>query len=155
MNLFATAYTYGGPSSSSMEIVYNLKGHGETFAFLGMFWLSFLLFFLAFLVLVLSVVAVIGLWKVFVKAGQKGWAAIIPVYNIIILLRIINKPYWWVFFYFVPFINVPTYYITIYELAKTFKREIGFTFGMLFLPFIFYPILGFGKSEYNNPAKQN
>ncbi len=55
----------------------------------------FAAFFLVFVVI--GIVALIGIWKVFAKAGQPGWAVLIPVYNFIILLRIAGLPWYWVF----------------------------------------------------------
>ena len=97
--------------------------------------------------LVLTVVA-IGKWKVFEKAGKPGWAAIIPIYNLYVILEIAELPTWYLVLYFIPFANI---YVQIYssiELAKKFGEKVGFAIGLFLLPIIFWPILGFGKSEY-------
>lgn len=98
---------------------------------------------------VFGVIALVGLWKVYTKAGQPGWAAIIPIYNIIVFLRIVRRPIWWILLLLIPIVNVVTYIVIEYELAKSFGKGVGFTILLIFLPFIGYPILGFGDAKYN------
>jgi hypothetical protein len=87
------------------------------------------------------------------KAGQPWWAAIVPVYNILVYLRIIGKPWWWILILiFVPVANVVFAIMMIHGLSVRFGHGGGFTVGLLFIPLIFYPILAFGSSEYNNKA---
>ena len=120
--------------------------------------LGFLLGLGAFVLLILLVVVVllvVSMWKVFEKAGQKGWKSIIPVYNYIVMLRLIKKPEWLVLFLFVPVANVIVAVIIIYHLVKAFGKGIGFTVGMFLLPFIFYPILAFGKAKYTEPVESH
>ena len=98
--------------------------------------------------LVVLVVVLAGCWKVFVKAGQPGWAAIVPIYNMYILLQIIGKPIWWLILFFIPFVNVVIGIIVCIELAKRFGKGVGFGIGLALLGFIFFPILGFGDAQY-------
>jgi hypothetical protein len=93
-----------------------------------------------------------GLWKVFTKAGQPGWAAIIPIYNVLGLLKIIRRPWWWMLLYFVPFVSIVVAFIVMYELSKSFGKGIGFTIGLIVVPIVFYPILGFGNAVYTLPS---
>jgi hypothetical protein len=102
------------------------------------------------LVLVLLIVA--GMWKVFVKAGKPGWAAIIPIYNVIVLLEIAGKPLWWFILLLIPFVNLIVMIIVLIALARNFGKGIGFALGLLILPFLFYPILGFGDARYQPVA---
>jgi hypothetical protein len=88
-------------------------------------------------------------WKIFVKAGQPGWAILIPFYNIIVFLKIIGKPAWWLVLLLIPFVNIVIGIITILALAKRFGKTGGFAVGMILLPIIFYPILGFGDAKYS------
>jgi hypothetical protein len=100
------------------------------------------------IILALCVVAIAGMWKVFTKAGQPGWACIVPIYNIIVMIEIAGKPLWWIALFFIPFVNfVPAIFIPI-EIANHFGKGAGFGVGLIFLPFIFYPILGFGDAQY-------
>ena len=96
----------------------------------------------------LGLLQLIGLWKVFVKAGQPGWAAIIPIYNLYVMTKIGGKPGWWVWLC----IFVPFFVIWVYNMiSKSFGKDEGFTVGLVFLSFIFWPILGFGDARYLGP----
>ena len=70
--------------------------------------------------LLVSVFSIVCLWKVFVKAGKPGWAAIIPIYNIITELEIIGRPWWWLLLLFIPLVNIVIGIIVIFDLAKVF-----------------------------------
>jgi hypothetical protein len=91
------------------------------------------------------------MWKVFVKAGKPGWAAIIPIYNAIVLLQIVGRPGWWFLLYLIPIVNIVISIMVMIELAKVFGKGTGFGIGLLLLSFIFIPILGFGDAEYQGP----
>jgi len=96
----------------------------------------------------LIVFFVIVMWKIFTKAGRPGWAAIIPIYNIVVLLQIIKKPVWWILLFFIPFVNIIIQIIVTHRVSRSFGHDVGFTLGLLFLSIIFYPILAFGSSKY-------
>lgn len=89
-------------------------------------------------------------WKIFKKAGQSGWASIIPIYNLIVLLEIVKKPTWWFVLLLIPFVNIIFAIWITNLLSKKFNKDEGFTIGLLLLPFIFYPLLGLSKAEYIN-----
>jgi hypothetical protein len=82
------------------------------------------------IVIAICALMIVSVWKVFTKAGKPGWACLIPFYNFIVLLEILNRPWWWMF------------------LAKAFGKKPEFGFGIFFLCFIFYPILAFGDAKY-------
>ncbi len=107
------------------------------------------LIYLAVVVLVIA-----GIWKVFVKAGQPGWASIIPIYNIYVLTQIVGKPAWWVVLFLIPFVNVIIAILLSIELAKVFGKSAGFGIGLALLGFVFYPILGFGDAQYQGKPAQ-
>lgn len=90
-------------------------------------------------------------WKIYEKAGQPGWACLVPIYNIIVLLRIVGKPWWWLLLMLVPFANIVILVWMTNLLSKSFGKTEGFTIGLLFLGIIFYPILGFGDAKYQGP----
>lgn len=92
-----------------------------------------------------------SLWKIFSKAGKPGWACIVPIYNIIVMLEIVEKPAWWIILYLIPFVNITVAIIINIELAKVFGKDTGFAIGMIILPFIFFPMLAFGNSQYTKP----
>lgn len=98
------------------------------------------------LALIIGVIA--GIWKTFEKAGKPGWGAIIPIYNLILLLQIANKPLWWIILFFIPLVNIIVAIIVPIEIAAKFGKGAGFGLGLAFLGFIFYPILGFGDAKY-------
>ena len=102
---------------------------------------------LAFLVLLIA-----SLWKIFTKAGRPGWAAIVPIYNTIVLLQIVGRPVWWLVLMLIPFVNIVFAIIVMHDLSKSFGRGVGTTLLLLFLPFIGYPMLGFGSAKYTAPA---
>ena len=102
--------------------------------------------------LAVFVVIIIGMWKIYSKAGKPGWASIVPIYNIIVLLEIIGRPVWWIVLMFIPLVNLVIAVITALDLAKSFGKGAGFGLGLIFLSPIFYPILGFGSAQYEGPA---
>jgi hypothetical protein len=98
------------------------------------------------------IVTIAGMWKVFEKAGKPGWAAIIPIYNYIVMAEISGKPTWWGVMVLVPFANIVFAIWLINVTIKSFGKDEGYTIGALFLPFIFWPILGFSKNiVYQGP----
>jgi Family of unknown function (DUF5684) len=98
------------------------------------------------------VLEIAALWQVFVKGGRPGWAAIIPFYNYYVLLKVVGRPGWWLILYFIPIVNIVVWIIVSIDLAKSFAKSTGFAVGLIFLPFIFIPILGFGPAQYAGPA---
>ncbi len=102
--------------------------------------------------LLIIVIYIAGMWRIFEKAGKPGWAAIIPIYNFIVLLEIVGKPWWWILLLLIPIVNIVIGIMVANLLAKSFGQGVGFTLGLLFLGFIFYPMLGFGNYEYEGPA---
>ena len=94
--------------------------------------------------LALIVLMLVSLWRIFTKAGEPGWASLVPFYNAYVMLRIAGKPGWWLLLFFVPIANIIVGILTLVGIANRFGRGGGFVVGMLFLPFIFYPILAFG-----------
>lgn len=92
------------------------------------------------------ILMIAGMWKTFSKAGQPGWAAIIPIYNMIVLCQVAGRPIWWFLLLLICF---PIFYIIIcIDIAKRFGKGGGFAVGLILLPFIFFPMLGFGSAQY-------
>lgn len=102
--------------------------------------------------LVFIAILIIALWKIFAKAGKPGWAAIVPIYNAVVLLEIVGRPVWWIILMFIPFVNIVIAIILAIDLAKSFGKGGGFAAGLILLSPIFYPILGFGSAQYQGPA---
>jgi len=93
-----------------------------------------------------------SMWKIYTKAGQPGWAAIIPIYNLVVLHQVVGKPVWWVLLYFVPIVNIIISIIVTHALSLSFGKGTGFTLGLIFLGFIFYPVLAWSDAQYLGPT---
>jgi hypothetical protein len=104
--------------------------------------------------ILVGVFSLVCQWKVYQKAGQPGWAAIIPIYNFYVLLKIVNKPWWWILLLLVPFVNIVIGIWTINLLSKSFGKNEWFTVGLIFLSVIFYAILAFGPAQYQKRRVQ-
>lgn len=115
---------------------------GETAAGLGL-GLGFLVLWLAVIVFIIA-----AMWKVFEKAGKPGWAALIPIYNLIVLLEIAGKPLWWIVLMLIPFVNLVVFVILGIAIARNFGKGAGFGLGLTFLGFVFYPILAWSDARY-------
>ena len=102
--------------------------------------------------LIIAVIVIIGKWKIYEKAGKPGWAAIIPIYNWIVMLEIVGKPVWWVILFLIPCVNIIFLIWTLNLLSKSFGQTEGFTVGLVLLGVVFYPILGFGNYQYLGPS---
>ena len=142
--LLANTYSAFSPSLNMVAAVCRVNGQEVACPqFLNILGPAIPLVILAVIVFMITAV-----WKIFTKAGQPGWASIIPIYNLVVMLQVVKKPTWWVILGFIPFVNIIIGLIVVYELAKAFGKGFGYTLGLIFLPFIFYPILGFGKAVY-------
>jgi hypothetical protein len=106
-----------------------------------------------FLVIYLAVIVFIiaSMWKLFEKAEQPGWAAIIPIYNTYIMLKIGGKPGWWLLLMFIPVLNIIFLVWLMNMISKSFGKDEGFTVGLVLLGIVFIPILAFGDARYLGP----
>jgi hypothetical protein len=102
--------------------------------------------------LVVVAALLVANWILYTKAGRPGWASIIPIYSAYVLLKIVGRPGWWLILFLIPLVNVVIYIIVMLDLAKVFGKGSGFGVGLMFLPFIFIPILAFGDARYNDPG---
>lgn len=113
---------------------------------------------LAFIATFALILAAIGLfycvcfWKVFSKADQPGWAAFIPIYNIVVMLQIVGRPAWWVVLYLIPGVNAIVGIIVFIDLAKSYGKDTLFALGLIVVTPIFLPILAFGSAQYGGPS---
>ncbi|MCX6243939.1 MAG: DUF5684 domain-containing protein [Bacteroidetes bacterium] len=103
------------------------------------------------LIIAMHVMAIryVALWFVFKKAGEQGWASIIPVYNILIVIRIAGKPWWYILLLLIPIVNIIIGIMILHGLSKSFGKSGWFTVGLIFLRVIFLAILGFGDAQYS------
>jgi hypothetical protein len=109
-------------------------------------------FFVVIIELAIAVLVIASLWRVFTKAGQPGWAAIIPIYNAYILCKIAGKPGWWVILMLIPIVNLVILLLVSLGVSENFGKSGGFGVGLWLLGFIFYPILAFGDAQYRPVA---
>jgi hypothetical protein len=106
-----------------------------------------------FVTLVLTAVIFAGFWKTFEKAGEPGWAGLIPIYNLYVLVRISGNAWWWFVLFFIPVINFfATLKISI-DVAGKFNKGLLFGLGLTFISFVFYPLLGFGDYQYQGTTR--
>ena len=95
----------------------------------------------------LQIIHFLGTWKLYVASGHKAWQAAIPVYNAVILMKIINRPKWWVFLLFIPTINLVMLGIIWVEILRSFdKNKMSDTFLVL---------LSFGLSIFSINYSKN
>lgn len=102
---------------------------------------------------ILLLVMVASWWKIFTKAGQPGWAAIVPIYNNYILQEIVGREVWWLVFLFIPGLNFIWLVVIGLDLAKSFGKETLWGVGLIVLPIVFYPLLAFGDAQYQGPKQ--
>lgn len=137
--LAMTDYSYDYSSSSELS--------GGALAAIIAFMSAWFLFGL-----ILAIVVLIGGWKVFEKAKKPGWAVLIPIYNIWVLLEIVGRPAWWLILFFVPFLNVIASIVVALDLAKAFRKDVLFAIlGLMLFSPIGILILGFGDAKYHGP----
>ncbi len=98
--------------------------------------------------LALLVLSIVAIWRIFTKAGEPGWASIIPIYNTYVLYKIIFGNGWYFLTLLIPLVNIVFGIMLYFKLAKAFGHGVGFGFGLLFLNPIFMLILAFDSSEY-------
>lgn len=104
-------------------------------------------------VLAISILIIAGMWKMFVKAGKPGWGAIVPLYNTYCLFEMSFGNGWLFLLLLVPCVDAVIAIIMMVKLAKAFGKGGGFAVGLIFLPYVFIPMLGFGDAQYYGPAK--
>ena len=101
--------------------------------------------------LLLIIAALAGAWQVFVKSGREGWEAIVPLYNVYVLTLITGQPLWLVIVCLIPLVNIVVMGFLCWKLAERFGQSWPFAIGLVLLPFVFYPVLGFGEARYTPP----
>ena len=107
-------------------------------------------FWIIYLAAIIAIIA--GWWMIFTKAGEDGWKAIIPIWNILVLLKIVGREWWWIILMLIPIVGFVIWIIVALDLAKSYGRGTGFGIGLIFLPYIWSLILGFGSDTYKGPA---
>ncbi len=111
------------------------------------------------IIVAIAVIQIVAMWKLYTKAGEKGWKSLIPIYNYVILFKISGLSPWLLFIFLasiIPFVGwiaiVALMAVLAYKLAKSFGKDGAWAVGLYFLPSIFYMILAFGASTYVGPG---
>jgi hypothetical protein len=107
---------------------------------------------MGFVYLAVLVLVIVAMWKLFTKAGEPGWYSIIPIWSTLVLLKIVGRPMWWFLLFFIPVVNIVVMIIVLNDLSKSFGKGVGFTVGLVLLPYIFMLVLGFGGAPYLGPG---
>jgi len=130
---------FHGNASLLAQVEYSYSSQGKPPS--PVFWICYTAY---------AILIIAAWWKIFSKAGQPGWAAIIPIYNWIVWCKIVGRPAWWVLLLLICF---PIFFIILsIDLAKSFGKGVGFAIGLILLSVIFFPILGFGSATYQGPS---
>lgn len=135
-DLFAPVETQGDLQVELFSMD-SIPGGGVAIALTIYFYIAFMLFLIT------------STWIVFTKADRPGWACLLPIYNIIVLLQIAGRPWWWFFLYMIPFVGLVIVILHMIALAESFGKGAGYGIGLAFLGFIFFPLLAFGDAEYS------
>ena len=102
-----------------------------------------------------------GIWGLFKKAGKPAWASVVPFYSFYVLMETIGWPGIWTLALLagiIPFLGwlalLVLHIFVAIDVAKSFGAGDGFTIGLILLPFVFYPILGWDAHQYRGPARR-
>jgi len=102
--------------------------------------------------LALCLLMLASMWRIFTKAGQPGWAILIPIYNAYVMLKVAGKPGWWLLLMLIPVVNLIVTILMLAGIAKNFGKGVGYVLGLIFFPILFYPMLAFGDAQYRGVA---
>ncbi len=120
------------------------KTPGQASASVNSFFTPTILIVFASVVGIIFILLIFSWWKIFSRSNQSGWKALIPLFNLFVLTKILKKPIWWILIYAI----IPLGHIIIsLQIAKLFEKKILFAIGLILLPFIFYPILALSKPK--------
>jgi len=98
--------------------------------------------------LVILVISIAAFWRIFTKAGKPGWAVLIPIYNIIVLLEICEKPVWWILLLLIPLVNIIIMIVVYVALLEKFGKPGWHVILLLLFGIIYIPYLGFSNAQY-------
>lgn len=101
---------------------------------------------------IIGLLVIISMWKIFTKAGKPGWASIVPIYNMVVMVEISGLSMIYVLFLFIPILNIYAIFKIYIEIAHKFGKTTGFGIGLIFLNVIFMPMLAFGDATYDGTA---
>ena len=97
---------------------------------------------------IVMIILIVANWKIFTKAGKPGWAILIPIYNIIVMLQIVEKPVWWIVMLFIPVVNIVFAIMIIYNFVLKFGKPGWHVILALVFGVIYYPYIAFSDAKY-------
>ncbi|HQW06296.1 MAG TPA: DUF5684 domain-containing protein [Flavobacteriales bacterium] len=103
---------------------------------------------IAWIVVLFGIITYEARWKIFTKAGKEGWESLIPIYAEVVQQDIIKEPRVRVLLLLIPIMNIIYVWTVLDKIGRRFGKGEGYVWGLLFLPFIFYPLLGMSKAVY-------
>ena len=130
------------------------SGFSEMSYFDEMMLISVFTSMLVRVVVMLVALYFVGRWKMFQKAGEEGWASIIPLYNTYKLIIISGNPGWYFVMLLIPVVNIVFGIMILNGLSAQFGKSSGYTWGLIFLGLIFMPMLGFDENNYFNKESE-
>lgn len=98
--------------------------------------------------LAVALLLIASMWKIFTKAGEPGWAAIIPIFNLFILTKIARQPIWVLILVFIPLVQIVGLFLLYKGLAEAFGKDILYALLLFFIPIIGFPLLAFSGARY-------
>ena len=106
-----------------------------------------------FMLVMFAIIALMiaAMWQVYERAGEPGWAVLIPIFNIYVLCKVARMSPWWMLTLIIPVVNIIFAFASSFGVAKRFGKGAGYGLGLTLLPFIFWPMLAWGDAE---PAPQ-
>lgn len=139
-----------------MGIAFSLKGGmmaemaNESAGIGIMFGTVFFMLMMSVLFFLVIPMLLAGQWRTYEKGGKPGWACLIPIYNMVCIAEMGKQPTWWVIFLFIPLVNIVFAILLLNAMVKAFGKDAGWTVGLLFLPFVFYPMLAWGDARHED-----
>ena len=100
--------------------------------------------------IIYAVVMIVSNWKIFVKAGKPGWAILVPIYNIIVMLDIVQKPIWWIFLLLIPFVNIVIVILILYNFVLKFGKPGWHVILALLFGWAYFPYIAFSSASYRS-----
>lgn len=130
-----------------MKFMYNYSYNTSASSASGLgfgYWMFMLIF---------AAAGVVAMWKIFTKAGEEGWKALIPIYDLVILFKISGLSPWLILVMLIPIGTIVILIMLYIKLAKAFGKSGGFAAGLILLNTIFMLILAFDSSKYVGPQE--
>jgi hypothetical protein len=100
--------------------------------------------------LVATVIQIAGMWKTFSKAGERGWGAIVPIYNVYLMIKVADKPWYWILLFLIPVVNVILYLYIQWEVGDKFGFGVLGKLVFMILAPLSYVATGFGSYTYKS-----